>query len=360
MDLVRKTFNLLAPEAKKEDDGRDVWPSRLSFVLAAMGGAVGLGNLLRYPSVVFDNNGLQWFIPYLISLVFLAIPLLILEISLGQATRAGGVTAFHHVDSRAKGVGLGTIVTGYIISTYYVPILCWTMVYFRYSFISPLAWTNRSVEFYEQDVVRNIKPIPGNFSADGNTVLSYSRYPGVDIIGETAGWSAFVWFVVFLCIFRGVGLTGRVVYVTMGLPVVIIIILLGRGVSLPNAIDGIRMYVGHWDSSKLASGKIWQAAAGQIFFSTGVGLGYFTTFASYSNKFSNAVQDSIIIGCSNCLYEFMAGFAVFGVIGFLGLRPEDGVELGTFTVGFLTYPQAITEMPGANFWAVMFFVTLIL
>lgn len=360
MNVVKKVFNFLAPDAEKGSDGRDVWPSRASFILAAMGGAVGLGNLLRYPSVVFVNNGLQWFIPYFIALVLLAIPLLMLEISIGQAARGGGVIAFNNVSKRARGVGVGTIFTGYTVSTYYVVILSWTMAYFRHSFYSPLAWEGRLEEFYTEDIIANVDAIPGSFSADGNSVVEYVSYPGTGVVGETAGWCAFVWFIVYLCMFKGVGLSGRVVYFIMGLPLIIVFILLGRGVSLPNAIDGIRMYAGHWDGAKLASGKIWQDAAGQIFFSTGVGFGYFTAFASYNPKFSNAVQDSIIVACCNSLFEIVAGFAVFGIIGFLGLDPEKDGELGTFTVSFLTYPSAVIAMPGANFWALLFFFTIML
>ena len=358
MDAVKKVFNFVIPAAKKED-GRDVWPSRLSFVLAAMGGAVGLGNLLRYPSVVFVNNGLQWFIPYFIALGFLAIPLLILEISLGQAARGGGAIAFNALDKRARGIGIGTIFTGYIVACYYVPILSWVMNYFRNSFKSPLPWEGNGDAFFNDEVVANVDPVAGTFADDGS-VLTYTSYPGRAFIGETVGWAAFAWFVVWLCMFRGVGASGRAVYVLMGLPIAMLFVLLGRGVSLDNAIDGIRMYMGHWDSAKLATPRIWQDAAGQIFFSTGVGFGYFTAFASYNTQMANAVQDAVIIGCSNSLYEILAGFAVFGVIGYLGLRPEDGVELGTFTVGFLTYPEAVAKMPAAQFWGVIFFLTIML
>ncbi|OAX83045.1 hypothetical protein ACJ72_02591 [Emergomyces africanus] len=360
MNAFKKVLNIVAPDAQKAADGRDQWPSRTSFVLAAMGGAVGLGNILRYPSVVFENNGLQWFLPYLIALIFLAIPLLILEISIGQAARGGGVIAFNTISKRARGVGVGTILTGYMVATYYVTILSWVMIYFRHSFYTPQAWAGRGEEFYMKDVIANIDPIPGTFSEDGKTVATYTSYPGTGLIGETVGWAAFVWFVVYLCMFKGVGLSGRVVYVTMGLPIVIIFVLLGRGVSLPNAVEGVKMYMGHWDSEKLASGQIWQAAAGQIFFSTGVGFGYFTAFASYNPTFANAVQDSIIVACANSLFEVIGAFAVFGIVGFLGLKPEAGDKLGTFTVGFLTYPLAISEMPASAFWAVLFFFTIML
>ncbi|CAM1501348.1 Fc.00g105100.m01.CDS01 [Cosmosporella sp. VM-42] len=349
----KQVVEYVAPTAKKEDDGRDKWPSRASFVLAAMGGAVGLGNLLRFPSVVFANNGLQWFIPYYISLVFLGIPVLLLEIAIGQAYRGSVVVAFGGMNKRTKGVGFAVIITGYVVCTYYVPILAWIMHYFRCSFQSPLPWTGRGTEFYMHDVIANPEPIPAATSSD------FIQYPGKGLISETVGWTAFMWFLVWLCMFNGVGTTGRVVYVTMGLPVLLIIILIGQAASLDNAIDGIKIYVGQWHGEKLASGGIWQAACGQTFFSIGVGFGYFTSYASYVSKHSNAVQDSLIIACCNSLYEVSAGFAVFSVIGNLGYSPNDpSVSLSTFTVGFLTYPLALAKMPGANVWSVIFFFTL--
>lgn len=353
MDVVKKIF---APQAKKADDGRDQWPSRLSFILAAMGGAVGLGNLLRYPSQVYNNYGLQWFIPYLMALFFLGIPVLILEISIGQAYRGGCVVAYDHINKRLKGLGLSLVWNGYVIVVYYVTILAWVMKYFRHSFSSPQPWEGRNEEFYMGDVIANVDPIPGEI-IDGR-VVSYTSYPGQGLIGETVGWTAFTWFIIWMCMFKGVAVTGRAVYFTMGLPVVSIIILIGRGVSLPNAVDGIRLYFATWRGGTLANGQIWQAACGQVFFSIGVGMGYFTSYASYNNKHQNAVQDALIISICNSLYEILGCFAVFGVVGFIQLMPEDGVTLGSFTVAFLTYPAAVAEMPGSQFWAFLFFVTL--
>ncbi|KID67879.1 Creatine transporter [Metarhizium brunneum] len=353
---LKSIFKFLAPDSEKGQDGRDVWSSRTAFVLAAMGGAVGLGNLLRYPSVVFANNGVQWFIPYFLALLFLGIPLLLLEISIGQAYRGGSVIAYNSINKHTRGVGFGVITTGYIVSTYYVPILSWVMRYFRSSFQSPLPWTGRGNEFYTQDVIANAAPVPGTTS--GGTVTSYTQYPGTGFVGETVGWCAFMWLAVYLCLFKGVGVTGRAVYFTMGLPVVMMFVLMGRSLSLPNAIDGVRLYFAEWHGDKLAGGQIWQAACGQIFFSIGVGFGYFTAYASYNSRYSNAVQDAVIISLCNSMYEILAGFAVFGIVGFLGLRPQDDVQLTTFSVGFLTYPLAIAEMPGANVWAVLFFLTL--
>ena len=315
--------------------------------------------MLRYPSVVFANSGLQWFIPYLIALFFLGIPVLLLEISLGQAYRASVVTSFNSMHNRAKGVGLSVVLTGYMVVCYYVPILSWIMHYFRSSFQSPLPWAGRGDEFYMGDVIANEDPIPG--VVDGGRVVQYTSYPGMGLIGETVGWCAFIWLCVWLCMFKGIALTGRAIWFTMGLPLVMLVVLVGGSASLEDSIVGVRYYFAEWHGSKLSGGKIWQAACGQVFFSIGVGFGYFTTYSSFNPRFAHAVQDTLIIAFSNSLYEVIAGFVVFSIIGFLGMTPEeDGQDLSTFTVGFLTYPLALVEMPASNFFSVIWFLTIAL
>jgi solute carrier family 6 GABA transporter-like protein 1 len=360
MKTVRKVFNFLAPKAQKGEDGRDMFTSRVTFILCAMGGAVGLGNLLRFPSIVYNNYGAQFFIPYLIALFFIGLPVLLLEIAIGTSYRSGCVVAWSHIHQRARGIGLGVVFNGYAVVTYYVPLLAWVMKYFRLSFQSPLAWSGQDTsEFFANEVVQFVGPTGGRMNDDGS-VAEYMTWPGTGMVAETVGWCAFTWFVTWLCSFRGVGLTGRVIYVTMLLPLVLIIVLIGRGTSLPNAGDGIKLYFGTWRTEVLSTPKIWNDAFGQIFFSIGVGFGYFTSWASYCSQHSNAVQDTLIIAFSNSLVEIIAAFSVFGVIGFLGMHPETSGALSTFVVGFYTYPEALAQMPASNFFSVIFFFTLFL
>lgn len=121
--IFRTLLDKFAPPAQKSADGRDAWGSRRSFILAAMGGAVGFGSLLRYPSIVYNNNGLQFFVPYLLSLFFLAIPTLMLEIAIGQAFRAGCIVAWNTANKRARGVGVGVVYNGYAVTIYFVPMV---------------------------------------------------------------------------------------------------------------------------------------------------------------------------------------------------------------------------------------------
>jgi len=361
MNTVRKVIRHIFPAPRKSPDGRDEWPGRTPYVLASMGGAMGFGNLLRYPSQVFNNNGIQWFIPYLMSIILLAIPVLILEVAIGQAYRAGCVVAYNGLDRRFTGVGLGMVCVGYGVAVYYVPILSWIMVYFRNSFqsASNFPWRD-DPQAYFQTVVHKTPPIPAVYSDDGSSVLSYATYPDVGLSGELVGWTMFSWFIVWLCLWKGIAITARVVYITIALPILLTVVLVGRGASLPNAGRGIKLYFGEFNGEQLAAGKIWQAALSQVFYSTGVGFGYYTAYASYNSKFADAVQDAMMICSANALFEAFAAFAVFGVVGFLGMNPSDGEAVGTYTLGFYTLPTAIQEMPGAPFWAVLFFLTLFL
>lgn len=213
MNVLRKIGGYLAPPPPKSDDGRDQWPSRAAFLLAAMGGCAGQGNLLRYPSVLYNNYGLQWFIPYLLAVILIAIPALILEVAIGQAYRGGTVIAFNNVSRRLKGVGMGPVIVSFIVVQYFTVNLAWIMSYFRYSFQSPLPWTGRLDDFYWNDVLQVGDIIEGSLSEDGKSVAQYQQYPSGALLGETVGWSIFVWFLIWISIFRGVGMTGRVVYV---------------------------------------------------------------------------------------------------------------------------------------------------
>jgi len=350
--IGRRIWLMVAPDAGKDDDGRDNFNSRGQYVLCAIGGAVGLGNLLRFPSVVFNNHGLQFFVPYFIALFLIGIPILTLEVVIGQAYRAGCVGAWNSVSHRAKGVGLSMVFNGYTVVTYYVAILGWALVYFRHSFTSPLPWSDMNApDFFLDNVVKNPAPV-------GDKTKEMLSYPGSGVVGETLGWAIFTWFVCWLCTFKGVGLTGRAIYVTMALPLVMIGVLTIRSLSLPNASEGFKLYLGVWRSEALNSPQVWQDSFGQIFFSIGVGFGYFISYASYASKHSNAVQDAFIIGLGNSCIEIVSALAVMGVVGFLGLTPSPEQRLSTFSSGFFTYPTALAEMPGSNFFSVVFFLTL--
>ena len=349
MAAVKNLMNRIFPAAEKAPDGRDQWPSRTAFLLASLSGVIGMGNFLRYPSTVFNNNGLQWFIPYLLALACLAIPALALELAAGNAFRGGTVTAYNKISRRMRGTGIALNYVGLVVSIYFIPIIAWGMVYFQKSFESPLPWAGDAENYFMYEVVGAV---------DQDTSGRWVDYPGIKFDGRLVGWNAFLFFLVWACMFKGTGWTGRVVYFTMGLPLIVIVILIGRGASLPNAGEGIKLYMGSFHAEKLSGTKIWQDAVGQVFYSTGVGFGFYTAYASYNHQFANAAQDAVLLCCTNAVLEASLAFAAFGIVGFMGMTPDPENPMGSYSLGFMTYPEAFVHMPGANFWSALFFFTL--
>lgn len=154
METLRRIANKILPPPAKSEDGRDQWPSRTSFILASLSGVIGMGNFLRYPSTVFNNHGLQWFVPYLMALVVLAVPAMALELAAGNAYRGGTVTAYNKISRRLRGTGFALNYVGLIVSIYFIPIIAWGMVYFQKSFESPLTWAGDTENYFLYEVTR--------------------------------------------------------------------------------------------------------------------------------------------------------------------------------------------------------------
>jgi len=168
------------------------------------------------------------------------------------------------------------------------------------------------------------------------------------------------WIIIFLCLMKGIKSSGKVVYVTATFPYMVLIILLIRAVTLEGASLGIKFYlIPEW--SRLADIKVWEAAAVQIFFSLSVAGGGLITLSSYNRFHNNILRDTAIVCIGNCMTSFIAGFAIFSVLGFmateLGVEVKD-VATGGTGLAFEAYPDLVTRLPAAPFWAVMFFLML--
>ncbi|TPX54420.1 hypothetical protein PhCBS80983_g05937 [Powellomyces hirtus] len=316
-----------------------------------MSSAIGLGNLLRFPGVVYNADaGLAFFIPYGLGLTLVGIPILTLELVLGQTSRSGDLLAFGNIHKRLRGIGVASAHTSYTVALYYNVIIAWILLYFVRSFQSNLPWAAGTGERL-------------TVSADyfSNNIVQAVANPSdtKHIIGATFVAGIFAWAFVYLSISKGVLTAGRVVQFTMTLPTIFVAILVIRGVTLTNAGAGIELYFGRFDISKLSVGSVWVDAISHIFFSIGIGFGVMTAYASYNSRHQDAVQDAFIIGFSNSAFEVIAGFSVFGVIGFLGPENVKGM-VGTFSMGFITYPVALSNLPAPQFWNVLFFFTLFL
>ncbi|MHC4470987.1 MAG: SLC5/6 family protein, partial [Planctomycetota bacterium] len=176
-------------------------------------------------------------------------------------------------------------------------------------------------------------------------------------------WAAVTWVIIFLIIFKGVGVVGKVVMITVPLPVLCLGILIVHGLTLPGAGQGINfLLTPDWDV--IRDTKVWFAAYGQIFFSLSLGFGILIAYASYLPKDSDVSNNAFMTSFCNCATSFYASFAVFSVLGYLAgalNAPPDQVVSGGPGLVFVTYPVALTEMGGlmASIVGVLFFLSLL-
>uniref|UniRef100_A0A7S2XT68 Transporter n=2 Tax=Attheya septentrionalis TaxID=420275 RepID=A0A7S2XT68_9STRA len=131
-----KLLRSIMPKRKEKER----WNSRLSFILASMGAAIGFGNVWRFPQLAYQYGGGAFFIPYLLALFFIGIPILVLEISLGQVYQMGDAGAFGSIHKRLTGIGVGSILCAYLLICYYVPLISWVANAFFDSFGSVFPW----------------------------------------------------------------------------------------------------------------------------------------------------------------------------------------------------------------------------
>jgi len=312
--------------------------------MAAVGSAVGLGNVWRFPYVAYSSGGGAFLIPYFVALFTAGIPMLILEMGLGQRMRTGAPLAFGSVRKPLQWFGWWAAGLSAGIVIYYSTILAWAWVYLYHALGQN--WGQQPETFFIE------------------TVLQRSASPG------QIGWPVpalvlgmgLTWLTIYLILRKGVRSVSKVVMITVPLPMILLAILLIRGLTLPGAMDGIRYYLTP-DFSKLGDLKIWLKAYGQIFFSLSLASGVMIGYGSYLGKKAEITNSALITGLANCGTSFFAGFVVFSMLGYLaqvqGLPVPDVTQSGT-GLAFVAFPTAISQLPALNaVFGIIFFLTLL-
>ncbi|KAL3913435.1 MAG: hypothetical protein SGARI_000659 [Bacillariaceae sp.] len=184
------------------------------------------------------------------------------------------------------------------------------------------------------------------------------------IVWQNVGYSFFVWLCIFACLAFGMKWTGRVAYFTMGLPILLLFVFLGKAVSLPGSELGIEVYIGTFDVSVLTERPdVWSTAVSQIFFSLSICFGTMTAYGSSCPRGEPAFMNSMVVGISNSLFSFISGFAVFAALGHLSYIT--GVDVNEipysgFSLVFGTWPIVFGSLPGGEHWVRLLFVDLFL
>ncbi|XP_015606376.1 sodium- and chloride-dependent GABA transporter 2 [Cephus cinctus] len=392
------------------------WDHPVEFVLSCIGYAVGIGNIWRFPYLVYRNGGGAFLIPFTLMLITLGLPIFFFELAIGQYTGLGPNEAFARMAPAFHGLGYCTVVVITLITIYYMVLVSWTLFYTFASFSSKLGWAYCDNDFNSNDCYSGLqdKDCQANDSttifynktctaitavcesygyADGGNsthcfqgnnatairyiytrILSSEEYFSDYVLGirgatwynfggirwELLGCLVLAWIICYLCVIRGVQSVGKVVYFTALFPYVVLIALLIRGVTLDGAKDGaIWLITPVW--STLLSANVWGDAASQIFYSLGIGCGSLVTLSSYSSFTNNCHRDAIFVTLTNLFTSVFAGFVIFSIMGFLALKmnmPIDEVVQSGTGLAFIAYPEAVVRMPLPNLWAVLFFFML--
>ena len=211
---------------------------RFTHSFAAVGAAVGFGNVWRFPALAADYGGGAFFIPYLLALFLIGIPLLMLEIGLGQYYQTGDVGVFGSFHRRWKGVGLCSVACAFILVTYYSVLIAWVINAFFDSFGGRDPWADEGVTGGEAiDYFINKLIGADTLGSDGRPTR---------MVWANVGYSALAWFCIWACLAGGTKWTGRITYLTMGIPIVLLFVFLFTSVTLEGANDGVKEYIGRW------------------------------------------------------------------------------------------------------------------
>uniref|UniRef100_UPI0035902210 sodium- and chloride-dependent taurine transporter-like isoform X1 n=1 Tax=Myxine glutinosa TaxID=7769 RepID=UPI0035902210 len=373
-----ETLNSLEPMSGEttQPDGKEQWSSRLDFVLSVAGGFIGLGNVWRFPYLCYKNGGGAFLIPYCIFLFGGGIPLFFLEVALGQFTAEGGITCWTKICPLFTGIGYASIVIVSLLNIYYIIILAWALFYLAHSFTNDLPWATCNHTWNTPNCLEDMMRPNVTLQANGTNYVSpvtefWERKvldisSGIHDIGSVKWDLALcllaMWILIFLCIWKGVKTTGKVVYFTATFPFVMLIILLIRGLTLPGAVHGIIYYL-YPDVTRLRDPQVWIDAGTQIFFSYAICIAAMTSLGSYNKYNYNCYRDCLALAFLNSGTSFISGFAIFSVLGFMAQEQNmdiaDVAEQGP-GLAFIAYPKAVTMMPFPGLWAVLFFVMLLL
>jgi NSS family neurotransmitter:Na+ symporter len=325
---------------------KNEWGSNLSFILAMIGSAVGLGNIWRYPYVLYSNGGGAFYIPYIVAILLMGIPFLILEYGVGYNFKSSFAKAITKIDSKWQYLGWLLPVAVFMIMIYYSAILGWDGIYMILSFTK--GWGADPNTFFTANLLQASSSYTG--------LLNFIPVIAVAML---VGW-VIVWLISHRDLEAGLGKVSKILVPAL---FIIMIIIVGFSLTLPGASIGLaELFNPDW--SLLTHFEIWMAAFGQIVFSLSLGMSIAFTYASYTKDDADLVTNTISIALANSLFENFAALGVFSILGYMSLQSgtavADLVTQGTGLV-FIVYPTVFNVL---GQWALvlgpLFFLTVYL
>ena len=311
-------------------ENRERWGSKIGFILAATGSAIGLGNIWKFPYIAGENGGAAFIFIYLICIGIIGFPVLMAEVLLGRTTQRNPVGAFRKLSGNTGWIAVGGmgILAGFLILSFYSVVGGWTLGY----------------------VVESLRDSYMNINSPEEAGAIFERLSGNP--WWTLGFHMTFFIVTMLIVYRGVqkGIE-RSSKILMPVLFFILVALMIRGLTLAGADAGMR-FLWSPDWSKINAQSI-LIALGHAFFTLSLGMGAMMTYGSYMSKQDSVPLASFQIVFLDTLIALMAGVAIFTAVFASGLNPAAGPGLI-----FHTLPAVFAGMPGGGFFGFLFFLLL--
>lgn len=324
---------------------RQSFAGRNGFIFAAIGSAVGLGNIWRFPYQAYSNGGGAFLIPYLVALLTAGIPYLIYEFAVGHRFRGSAPVSYRRLHRSAEPIGWWQVGISFIIGVYYAAIVAWAIMFTYFSFNK--SWGEDPEAF-----------LFGEYLHTAETVAPTMNFvPGVLIP------MIVVWLLVLGVLAAGVQ-KGLAVVAQVFIPVLAVAfaVLVVIALTLPGAAEGLNAFFTP-NFAALADPNVWIAAYTQIFFSLSIGFGIMITYASYLKRRTNLTSSALTVGFANSSFEILGGIGVFATLGFMAVSSGVAVdEVATQGVGlaFVVFPTILNQAPLGALLGVLFFGSLVL
>ncbi|HHJ39203.1 MAG: transporter [Methylothermaceae bacteria B42] len=324
---------------------REQWKSEFGFLLAAVGSAIGLGNIWRFSYLAYEHGGGAFLVPYLIALLTAGIPLLILEYAIGHERIGSAPLAYRKISPHWEWLGWWAVcLVMFGIVLYYSVVIAWCLDYFVYAF--DLTWGQDPDHYFFKKFLQ-VSDSPGDIGAIRTPILFSLCF--IWLVN---------WWVVFSGVQKGIELANKIL---MPMLLVLTVILVFWALTLDGAMAGLKAYVTP-DFSKLNEPKVWIDAYSQIFFTLSLGFGIMIVYASYLPEKANITGTALMTAFINSGYSLFAGIAVFSVLGFMAQAEQKEIgDVVSQSIGlaFVVYPKAMSLMPGGNFFGAVFFLCLV-
>lgn len=320
---------------------KEQWSSRVTFILASIGSAVGLGNAWRFPGLAAKYGGGAFLLVYAIAMLLLGIPMLSMEIAIGRKTKQGAVGAFRAMNKNTEFVGWAATTNAFAISVYYPVVFAWvlSMVVLSFRFAGMVgAPEEASKVFFEM-------------------TQTSGTIQGVHIPITMFIALLVAWVLIYLCIRKGTVSVGKVVkYTGLTLPLIFLCIMAIKGLTMPGGTQGLeKLFVPDFkrvaDEGRIANLII--DAIGQVFFSLSIMMSIMVAYGSYVSEDANIAKDATIIAVADLGVSILSGIVMFTTMYGVGMTTNDMSDSGIKTA-FIIFPQAIANLTNTGWFNAVF------